>query len=65
MRKQKESEPSLEELLETVNQISLLIEDNNQNMRDCYKILKQIQKQVCPKPRSLFSRAVSKLLNRK
>lgn len=65
MKKQKSDEPSLDELVELAKQISLLIEDNNQNMKDCLRTLRQIKEKVVPKKRSLLSLAISKLLNTK
>jgi hypothetical protein len=66
MVSKKPNEQSLDELIDTAKQISLLIEDNNQNIKDCSKILKQIQEKICPKPVSLSRRlilAIRKLLN--
>jgi hypothetical protein len=66
MVSKKPNEQSLDELVETVKQISLLIEDNNQNIKDCYRTLKQIQEKVSPAPVSLSRRirlAICKLLN--
>lgn len=63
MASKKQNEPSLDELIKLAEQISLLIEDNNQNMKDCHKLLKQIRDQITPKRQSLFSRLVSKLIN--
>jgi hypothetical protein len=40
------------ELIRTLKQIEILIEDNNQNIKDCISILKDINKIVLPKPKS-------------
>jgi hypothetical protein len=56
----------LDELLETAKQISLLIEDNNQNIKDCKRVLVKIQEKISPKPMSLSRQlgfAIRKLLN--
>lgn len=65
MVNKKQNEPTLENLIELVEQVSHLIEDNNQNMKDCYRLLKQIKEQVCPKRQTLFTRILSKLINKK
>lgn len=44
MVNKKPDEQSLSELIDTAKQIALLIEDNNQNIKDCSAILRQIQK---------------------
>lgn len=63
MASKKQNEPSLDELVELTQQISLLIEDNNQNIKDCHKLLKQIRDQITPKRQSLFLRLLSKIIN--
>lgn len=65
MQSKKKQEPSLDQLVALAQQISMLIEDNNQNMKDCLGALNQIKKHVCPKQESLWSRALQKLLNKK
>lgn len=65
MSARKSKEETLEELLQLTKQISLLIEDNNQNIKDCFVSLKKIQAQICPKKPGVLSRAIQKLLNRK
>jgi hypothetical protein len=60
----KQNDLSLEELVQLAEQISLLIEDNNQNIKDCTKVLNKIQNKICPKKPSLLSRAIQKLLNK-
>lgn len=63
MSAKKSKEESLQELIEVAKQISLLIEDNNQNIKDCLGCLTKIQNQICPKKPSLITRAYRKLLN--
>lgn len=68
MVNKKPDEQSLSELIDTAKQIALLIEDNNQNIKDCSAILRQIQKKICPPPQSLSQRlrlAIRNLLNKK
>lgn len=64
MTAKKTESDSLAELVQTAKQISLLIEDNNQNMKDCHAVLKRLQDQLCPKRPSLLVRAIRKLLNK-
>lgn len=56
---------SVEELCDIVKQIELLIEDNNQNIKDCNNVLRQIKKQICPEKFSIIAFVIRKLLNRK
>jgi len=55
---------SIEQLCEIVKQIELLIEDNNQNIKDCNRVLRQLKKQICPEKPSLIAFVIRKLLNR-
>ena len=64
MASKKQNEPSVEDLVQLAKQISILIEDNNQNIKDCTQVLKKIQNIICPKAPSLLFRAVQKLLNK-
>jgi hypothetical protein len=64
MVNKKQNEPSIDELIKLAEQISLLIEDNNQNIKDCTEVLKKIQTKICPKKPSLLSLAIQKLLNK-
>lgn len=64
MSAKRSKEESLQELIELTKQISILIEDNNQNMKDCFASLKKIQNQICPKKPNPLTRALKKLLNR-
>lgn len=63
MASKKENEPSLDELVQLAKEISLLIDDNNQNIKDCTRVLNKIKEQICPKRQSLFVRLLSKLIN--
>lgn len=65
MKNKNQKDPSIDELIAVANQLVLLIEDNNQNTKDCVKLLKLIQQKVCPKSPSTISRLVSKILNTK
>ena len=56
---------SIEQLCDVVKQIELLIEDNNQNIKDCNNVLRQIKKHVCPEKSSIIASVIRKLLNRK
>lgn len=63
MKNKKPDDETIQELINVAKQISLLIEDNNQNIKDCKAVLKTIHKKICPKKPSLLSRAIAKLLN--
>lgn len=64
MKNKKPDDETLQELIDVAKQITLLIEDNNQNIRDCKAVLKTIQKKICPNEPSLLARAIAKLLNK-
>lgn len=64
MGKLKNNDPSLVELNELVSQIQILIEDNNQNIKDCHTTLRQIQKRICPPKQNLLFRLIQKILNK-
>lgn len=64
MTSKKIDDETLAELIETAKQISLLIEDNNQNIKDCRAVLNKIQSHICPKQPSILVRAIRKLLNK-
>jgi hypothetical protein len=51
------------ELIEVTHELNELIEDNNQNIKDCYKILKRIEDKVCPPKPSLLRRVITKFIN--
>jgi hypothetical protein len=63
MTNKKIDDETLAELIETAKQISLLIEDNNQNIKDCRAVLKRIESHICPKQPSILVSAIRKLLN--
>jgi hypothetical protein len=64
MKNRKIDEPSLNELIETSKQIALLIEDNTQNIKDCKRVLKQIQKQITPKKDNIITSLLKKIINK-
>jgi hypothetical protein len=55
----------VKELIKTLTQIEILIEDNNQNIKDCLSIIKEINKIIVPKPKSNFFTVFSKLFGGK
>ena len=61
MTNKKLDDESLSELIKVAKQISLLIEDNNQNIKDCESVLRAIRKKICPKRPSLLKRLAYKL----
>jgi len=63
MKSKKIDDLSLVELIETSKQIALLIEDNTQNIKDCKKILSQIQYKICPPKKNIFLRIFNKIIN--
>ena len=67
MTNKKTDKQSLDDLLLTAKQIASLIDDNNQNIKDCFIVLKKIHKHVSPPPVSMYRRCVSaltKILNK-
>lgn len=65
MQKQNNKEDcDIDQLIEVCQELNDLIEDNNQNIKDCYHILQKIQNVICPPKKSLISRALSKILNK-
>lgn len=58
------NDDTIEDLIEVAQELKDLIEDNNQNIKDCYRILKNIQNKVCPQPPSLIRRVIAKILNK-
>lgn len=65
MQNKKQNETSIDELISVARQLALLIEDNNQNIKDCEKLFKTIQEKFCPKPESKLRKLVRKILNTK
>lgn len=59
------NENNIEKILSVSKQIAILIEDNNQNMRDCHRALVELQKIINPKRPSWIKRKICKLINRK
>jgi len=64
MRNRNDDSDTLEELIEVCRELNALIEDNNQNIKDCYRSLKKIQDAVCPSSQNFIARVISKLLNK-
>ena len=64
MQKEKKHDDSLEELTRVAKELSRLIEDNNQNVKDCYRALKSIENVLCPKRENAFLSLFRKLLNK-
>jgi hypothetical protein len=64
MQREKKHDDSLNELLRVSKELSSLIEDNNQNMRDCYQALSRIERVICPPKENRFLGVIRKLLNK-
>lgn len=64
MQRKNLTDDSLDTLIEVARELSDLIEDNNQNIKDCYHVLKRIENQVCPPKRNALLTALLKLLNK-
>lgn len=64
MRNRSDDSETLDELVEVTQELNDLIEDNNQNIKDCYRVLKRIEAQVCPPEPSLIRRVIAKILNK-
>lgn len=56
MLRQEKEKINLETLNSLVNDILDTIKDNNQNMRDCIKLLKQIQNNISPEKPGFLAR---------
>lgn len=63
-QKEKKHDDSLEELTRVAKELSSLIEDNNQNIRDCYRTLKRIECVVCPREENMIVSLIRKILNK-
>lgn len=61
--KQPETE-STKDLVFVLKQIATLIEDNNQNIKDCYRIISRLEKNITPKQNNTILSGIKKLLNR-
>ena len=64
MQRKNLPDESLDTLLEVARELADIIEDNNQNIKDCHKVLKRIEEQVCPPKGNVVTRAFLKLLNK-
>ena len=64
MQKEKKHDDSIDDLLRVSKELFSLIEDNNQNIKDCYHTLKRLEKKICPPKQNLFTSAIGKLLNK-
>lgn len=64
MRNRSDDSYTVDDLIEVAKELNDLIEDNNQNIKDCYRILKNIQDRVCPRRPSLVRRVIAKILNK-
>lgn len=56
---------SVEVLVKTLAQIKMLIEDNNQNVKDCLSIMRDINKAIVPKRKNSFVNFFSALFGGK
>lgn len=64
MQRRKEQHDSLEDLISVSKELAALIEDNNQNIKDCYRVLKTIETCICPKKQSRFVSVIHNLINK-
>ena len=64
MQRERNRDDSLDELMRVSKELSSLIEDNNQNIKDCYQTLKRIENIICPPKENLLLRAIRGLLNK-
>lgn len=64
MREKKPHEETLEELIRVSREISSLLEDNAQNIKDCHKTLKKIEQSVCPRKENSMLSLIRKMLNK-
>lgn len=55
----------VKELIKTLTKIELLIEDNNQNIKDCLSIIHDINKIIVPEPKTKVSKLFSNLFGGK
>jgi hypothetical protein len=55
----------LNELIKTLSKIEILIEDNNQNVKDCMSIVKEINNIISPKKRGSFLSLIANLFGGK
>lgn len=64
MRNRSDDSDTLDDLIEVAQELNDLIEDSNQNIKDCYRVLKRIEAKVCPPQPSLLRRVIAKILNK-
>lgn len=64
MQREKKHNDSLDELIKVSRELSSLIEDNNQNIKDCYRIMKRIESVACPPKQNVLVRVIRNLLNK-
>lgn len=55
----------LQELKKTLTQIEILIEDNNQNVKDCLSIISELNKNINFKKHGFFKSLIFKFFNKK
>lgn len=64
MRSEKKYDDSIAELLKVSRELHALIEDNNQNIKDCYRTLKKLESIISPPKQNVVTRVVRKILNK-
>ena len=64
MQNERKRDDTINELMRVARELSTLIEDNNQNIKDCYSTLKRIEGVLCPPKKNVLLRVVGKILNR-
>jgi hypothetical protein len=64
VQREKKHDDSFDELLRVSRELSALIEDNNQNIKDCHRTLKRIENVLCPPKQNPLVRVIRKLLNK-
>lgn len=58
------NESNMDQLIDNINQIELLIEDNNQNIKDCVKTLKFIKKELIKNKIPFHKKIINMILRR-
>jgi len=64
MAKEKHDDPCMEKILDTIEKIELLIEDNNQNIKDCCNILRALKNKLEKNKKSKAPLLIRKILNK-
>lgn len=64
MQSKKLSEFDINQLIDNIQQIELLIEDNNQNIKDCVKTLNFIKKELTKNKIPLYKKIINCILRR-